>query len=121
VRGQCISGNGWNSSRLVRDHLKEAHHGELASLTDVELERNSLFVCRECDDQLFVTLTALNNHVRSNHVEFRTLNNLQLVEKALFHDLEGNYISHWDDGLAFLQELKHNPPPFRQPLTTKIR
>jgi hypothetical protein len=57
------------------------------------LERNSLFVCRECEDQLFVTLTALNNHVRTNHVEFRTLNNIQLVEKALFHDLEGNYIS----------------------------
>jgi hypothetical protein len=36
-------------------------------------------------------------------------------------DLEDNYVSHWVDGLAFLSHLKYKPPPFRQPLTTKIR
>jgi hypothetical protein len=49
-----------------------------------------------------------------------TLNNLRLVEQALFRDLEGNYTSHCRDGLLFLQQLQHEPPPFRQPLTTKI-
>jgi hypothetical protein len=78
-------------------------------------------VCRECNNKLFVTLTTLNNHIRSQHNEYRTLNNLQLVEQALFRDLEGNYTSHWRDSLVFLQQLKHEPPPFRQPLTTKIR
>jgi hypothetical protein len=58
---------------------------------------------------------------RSQHNEYRTLNNLQLVEQALFRDLEGNYTSHWRDSLLFLRQLQHEPPPFRQPLTTKIR
>jgi hypothetical protein len=51
------------SIRLVRNHLQESHSAELASLTDAELESNSLYVCRECDDKLYVSLTALNNHV----------------------------------------------------------
>ena len=76
---------------------------------------------RECDDKLYVNLTALNNHVRNNHTETRILNNLQLVEHALFHDLDGSYVSHWPEALIFLRELKHKPPPFRQALTTKIR
>lgn len=101
--------------------MQESHKTELASLTDAELESNSLYVCRECDDKLYVSLTQLNNHVRNNHFESRTLNNLQLVEQALFSDLEGNYTSHWEDGLAFLSNLEQQPPPFRQPLTTKIR
>jgi hypothetical protein len=105
----------------VRDHLQESHAAKLASLTDAELENNSLYVCRECDDKLYVSLTALNIHVRNNHLESRTLTNLQLVEQALFRDLESNYVSYWADGLAFLGELKHKPPPFWQPLTTKIR
>jgi hypothetical protein len=74
--------------------LQESHAAEPASLTDAELESNSLFVCRECDDKLYVSLTALNNHVQNNHFKSRTLNNLQLVEQALFSDLEGNYTSH---------------------------
>jgi hypothetical protein len=49
-------------------------------------------------------------------IESRTLNNLQLVEKYLFDDLKGNYVSEWAEG--FLSFLK--PPPFCQPLTTKI-
>jgi hypothetical protein len=93
----------------------------LASLTDAALESNSLCECREFDDKLYVSLTAINNHVTNNHFKSRILNNLQLVEQALFFDLEGNYTSHWADGLAVLSELKHRPPPFWQPLTTKIR
>jgi hypothetical protein len=85
--------------------LQESHAAELALLTDAQLESNSLFVCRECDDKLYVSLTALNNHVRNNHFESRTLNNLQPVKHALFSDLEGNYTSHWAYGLAFLSEL----------------
>jgi hypothetical protein len=106
----------------MRTHADTANQNcGLANLTDAELENNSLFVCRECDNKLFVTLTTLNNHVRSQHTEYRTLNNLQLVEQALFRDLDGNYTSEWKDGLLFLQQLQHKPPPFRQPLTTKIR
>ena len=113
--------NGWHSARVVRDHLQQAHTAELSQLTDAELEKNDLFICRECGNKIFVSLTTLNNHVRSNHTESRSLNNLQLVEKYLFDDLDGNYDSEWVDGLAFLRELHNQPPPFRQPLTTKIR
>lgn len=113
--------NGWHSARVVRDHLQQAHTAELSQLTDAELEKNDLFICRECGNKIFVSLTTLNNHVRSNHTESRSLNNLQLVEKYLFDDLDGNYDSEWADGLAFLRELHNQPPPFRQPLTTKIR
>jgi hypothetical protein len=43
------------------------------------------------------------------------------VEQYLFDDLKGNYQSEWADGLSFLRELQQKPPPFRQPLTTKIQ
>lgn len=88
---------------------------------DAQLEENDLFVCRECKDQLFVTITALNNHVRKHHNPTRTLNNLQLVEQFIFRDLEGSYNSEWQDGLSFLATLDLQPPTFRQPLTTKLR
>ena len=113
--------NGWNSARFVKEHLQEAHQEKLAELTDAELEKNDLFVCRECDDRLFVSLTALNNHVRSNHCQTRSLNNLDLLEQYLLKDLDGNYDSHWKDGLDFLQNIPLDPPPFRQPLTSKIK
>jgi hypothetical protein len=58
--------DGWTNSRLVRDHLTEAHYGDLADLTDAELESKSLFVCRECDNKLFVTSTTLNNTLEAN-------------------------------------------------------
>eukprot|EP00956_Cyclotella_meneghiniana_P012275 scaffold17443_cov38-Cyclotella_meneghiniana.AAC.6 len=113
--------NGWSSARLVRDHLTQAHNRELSKLTDAELELNDLFVCRECDDKLFVSCTALNTHVRTNHVEHRTHNNLRLVEDHLFKSLGYDYDSHWVDGLNFLSTLELTPPPFQQPLTTKIK
>jgi hypothetical protein len=103
--------NGWHSARLVRDHLQQAHKAELSQLTDAELEKNDLYICRQCGNKLFVSLTTLNNHVRSNHTESRTLNNLQLVEKYLFEDLQGNYQSEWADGLAFLRNYKTNRLP----------
>ena len=111
----------WKSARLVRDHLKQAHKDELAELQDTDLEKNDLFVCRECDDELFVSLSALNTHVRTNHTEHRTLNNLQLVETILFASLGQGYTSHWVDGLNFLRQHKLTPPNFRQPLTSKIK
>ena len=78
-------------------------------------------MCRECDDELFVSLSALNRHVRNNHTESRVLNNLQLVENFLFSTLGEGYTSDWADGLAFLRTLDLEPPTFRQPLTTKIK
>jgi hypothetical protein len=93
---------GWHSSRFVQEHLQDSHKDKLADLSDVDLEKNDLFVCRECDDKLFVSLTTLNNHVRSNHCETWSLNNLA-------------------DGLAFLNQQPLEPPPFRQTLTSKIK
>jgi hypothetical protein len=112
---------GWHSSRFVQDHLQEAHKDKLATLTDAQLEKNELFVCRECDEKIFVSLTALNNHVRRNHCQSRSLTNLELVEQHIFKDLQGSYDSFWQDGLAFLKSLPLEPPPFRQCLTSKIR
>jgi hypothetical protein len=43
------------------------------------------------------------------------------VESTLFKELQGNYTSEWSDGLTFLKSFKLTPPPFRQPLTTKIK
>ena len=68
-----------------------------------------------------MSLTTLNNHVRSKHNPTRTLNNIQLVEHFIFSDLADSYESDWNDGLAFLSELHPQPPTFRQPLTTSIR
>ena len=90
-------------------------------MNDAQLESNDLYICRECNDQLFISLTALNNHLRKNHTQIRLLNNLQLVEQFLFKDLTNQYESHWVDGLDFLSTLQLEPPKFRQPLTTKIR
>jgi hypothetical protein len=56
--------NGWKSRRHVREHLNAIHSADLPKLTDVQLVENDLYVCRECKDELFVTLTSLNNHVR---------------------------------------------------------
>ena len=112
---------GWINPRLIRDHLKDAHKQDLASLLDAELEKSGLFICRECEDQLFVSLSDLNKHIRTQHIEYRLLNNLQLVETTIFESLRGNYQSEWKDGLRFLHQLKLDPPNFRQPLTAKIR
>ena len=120
-KGTVSPSNGWNSARLVRDHLQESHSDQLCQLSDAQLEQNDLYVCRECEGRLFVSLTALNNHVRCNHYETRTLNNLELVEQLLFKDLQGTCDSHWPDALDFLRDLQVKPPPFRQPLTSKIR
>jgi hypothetical protein len=112
---------GWHSSRFVKEHLQDAHKDKLADLSDAHLEKNDLFVCRECDDKSFVSLTTLNNHVRSNHCETRSLNNLDLLEATLFCDLKGSCDSYWVDGLAFLNQQPLEPPPFRQTLTSKIK
>jgi hypothetical protein len=121
VRGQVHSNNnGWRARRHVRDHLNAIRSADLPRLTDAQLEENDLYVCRECKDELFVSLTALNNHVRKKHNPTRIFNNLQLVERFIFKDLAGSYESEWHDGLAFLTELNPQPPTFRQPLTTRI-
>ena len=78
-------------------------------------------MCRQCDDKLFVTLNALNKHVRAHHCETRDLTNLQLVQEALFDDLKDNCTSEWPDALDFLRSLRLTPPPFQQPLTTKVK
>jgi len=119
-------GNGstlsWNAKRFVKDHLQKVHVADLSQLTDAQLEDNELYICRECNEQqIFVSLTRLNNHIRAQHNDTRTLNNIQLVENYLFHDLRGDYDSHWTDGLHFLQQHQLQPPTFRQPLTTKIK
>jgi hypothetical protein len=103
--------NGWHSSRFVKEHLQDVHKDKLADLSDADLEKNDLFVCRECDDKLFVSLTTLNNHVRSQHCETRSLNNLDLLEASLFSDLKGSCESHWADGLLFLTQQPLEPPP----------
>jgi hypothetical protein len=109
-KGLVGPSKGWHSSRLVKDHLHAAHKDTLATLTDAPLEKNDLFVCRECDTNVFVSLTALNTHVRGNHCETRTLTNLELVEKHIYQDLEGNYESFWRDGLTFLKSTPLEPP-----------
>jgi hypothetical protein len=43
------------------------------------------------------------------------------VESKLFAELKGSYTSEWSDGLAFLRSFELTPPPFCQPLTTKIK
>jgi hypothetical protein len=117
-----VNNNGWAPRRHVRDHLKAIHPAELSKLTDAQLEKNDLFVCRESKDELFVSLTTVNNPVRKNHNPTRSLNNLQLVEQFIIRDLEGSYDSEWQDGLVFLSDLNPQPPTFRQPpLTTKLR
>jgi hypothetical protein len=117
--GSTIS---WNAKRFVKDHLQKVHVAELSQLTDAQLEDNELYICRECNEQqVFVSLIRLNNHIRAKHNDTRTLNNIQLVENYLFHDLRSDYDSHWADGLHFLQHHQLQPPTFRQPLTTKIK
>jgi len=111
----------WNSKRFIKTHLQEVHEADLPQLTDAQLEDNDLFVCRECKDEIFVSLNRLNNHIKQKHKQSRSLNNIQLVEQYLFHDLRKNYDSHWQDGLLFLSQLELQPPTFRQPLTTKIK
>ena len=105
----------------MRSHLQDAHKTDLAKLTDAQLEKSDLFVCRECDGCVFTSLVQLNNHVRSRHYETRTKSNLQIVEEALFKELADSFESEWEDGLAFLRELELSPPTFRQPLTTTIK
>jgi hypothetical protein len=107
--------------RHVTDHLNTIHSTDLPRLTDAQLQENDLYVCRECKVELFVSTTALNNHVWKKHNPTRILNNLQLVEQIIFKDLAGSCDSDWNDGLAFLSELTPQPPTFWQPLTTSIR
>jgi hypothetical protein len=67
--------NGWRARQHVRDHLKAIHLADLPRLTDAQLEENDLYVCRECKDELFVSLTALNNNVQKKHNPTCILNN----------------------------------------------
>ena len=104
--------NGLRSARLIRDHLQEAHAADLGKLSDADLEKNDLYICRQCDDKLFVTLNAITKHIRSNHCESRELANVELVEAVFFQDLQGTFTSEWADALDFLSTLKLSPPSF---------
>jgi hypothetical protein len=113
--------NSWGARWHARDHLEAIHLTYLPRLTNAQLEENDLYVCRECKDELFVSVTALIKHVRKKHNPTHILNNLQLVEQFIFKDLAGSYDSDWNNGLAFLSKLTPQPPTFQQPLTTSIR
>ena len=85
------------------------------------MEKNDLFVCRECGDELFTSLNALNNHVRTRHSKSRSLTNLELVESYIFNDIKDSCTSYWSEGLEFLRSIPSDPPPFRQTLISKIK
>ena len=110
----------FSNNREVKTHLCAAHRDDLGQLSDAALEQLNLYLCRECENAVFVSLTELTTHVRRNHLQSRSDTNLQLVEKILFEQLGDGFVSHWEDGLAFLQHLDLSPPTFRQSLINKI-
>ena len=89
---------------ILRDHLRKAHGHELGLLTDADLEAQRIYLCRECDGDVFSRECDLNSHVKKNHYTYRNNTNLEIVHECIYDQDCGP--SHWHDALNFLNDFK---------------
>ena len=105
----------------MKDHLAEAHAGDLYKLRDETLQQKGLFVCRECGDYVAQSESVFLNHLRSKHVKTRTATNLDIVTQHLYNLVSSVHNNHWGEALEWLHTLDLDEPSFRQSLILKIK
>ena len=102
----------------MRDHLRSSHKHELGLLSDADLETQNIFLCRECDGDVFSRACDLTAHVKKKHYEYRNQTNLEIVHHCIYDEACGD--SHWNDALTFLSDISWDAPPYRSTMITKI-
>ena len=87
-------------------------------MTDADLESQQIYLCRECDGDVFSRQCDLNAHVKKHHYEYRNRTNLEIVTECIYDENCGP--SHWPDALNFLENFTWDAPPYRATMITKI-
>ena len=117
-RKEAGAGHGLLGAGTLRDHLRKAHGHELGFLTDADLETQKIYLCRECESDVFSRECDLNAHVKKYHYTYRNNTNLEIVHECIYDEDCGP--SHWHDALVFLKDFKWDAPPYRATMITKI-
>ena len=108
------------SKSTLRDHLTSVHKSEISQLSDAQLEKSGLLVCRHCDEYICTSDKELHSHINKKHISKRTATNHELLSKHLFEEVNGVQKNHWEEGLAFLKSHEFTEASFRQTLTSSI-
>lgn len=113
TRNTAGASNSFPNNATLRDHLRSAHQHELGQLSDADLETQNIYLCRECDGDVFSRQCDLNAHVKKHHIEYRNRTNLEIVTDCIYDENCGP--SHWPDALLFLRDFKWDAPRTDQP------
>eukprot|EP00956_Cyclotella_meneghiniana_P026338 scaffold56674_cov56-Cyclotella_meneghiniana.AAC.3 len=76
----CVNGICKRPMKLWR--LEVLH--ELGQLTDADLEAQKIFLCRECDGDVFSRECDLNAHVKKHHYTYCNNTNLEIVHDCIY-------------------------------------
>ena len=87
-------------------------------MSDADLDAQKIYLCRECDGDVFSRECDLNAHVKKKHYEYRNQTNLEIVHHCIYDKACGQ--SHWQDALTFLNDFQWDAPPYRSTMISKI-
>ena len=108
---------------LLRTHFTSEH--SMHSFTDIsdnDLNRSGLYICRRCDaaNKIYLTPGHLKAHMTQHHPESRTKSNIDIISSTL-RNLSEQDINAWTEGLRFFHQLQPKPPPFRRSTWYKLK